>query len=73
MADGYADSYEVSLVVGTRVRPIDPATSTVETVIRGRARARDVTSDLLRRRSFGELERRVAGNAQARTASSESP
>lgn len=60
VADQYADIYEVSVAMGTRVRPLDLSTSVVETVVRGRARARDVTSDLLRCRSFGALERRVA-------------
>jgi len=59
-ADQYADVYEVSLAIGTRVRVLDDETSTLETVIRARARARDVSSDLLRCRSFGTLERRVA-------------
>ncbi len=64
-ADEYADLYDVSVAMGTRVRPLDRSTSVVETVIRGRARARDVTSNLLRCRSYGALERRVAEIVQA--------
>lgn len=61
----YADSYEVTVTVGTRVRPIDASTSVVETVIRARARARDVSSDLLRCRSFGTFEELIAERVQA--------
>jgi len=59
-AEEYADVYEVSLAIGTRVRGLDDETSTLETVIRARARARNVSSDLLRCRSYGTLERHVA-------------
>lgn len=59
-AEAYADAYQVSMAVATRVTAVDAATSTVETVIRARARARDVSADLLRCRSFGTFESRIA-------------
>jgi hypothetical protein len=65
-ADPYANQYEVSMAVGTRVRVVDAQTSTVETVIRARARARDVSADLLRCRSFGTFEARIADMVRAR-------
>lgn len=67
-ADEYADVYDVSLAIGTRVRALDAETSTVETVIRARARARSVSSELLRCRSFGTLEARVAELVRERLA-----
>lgn len=60
VAEPYADQYDVSMAVATRVVPIDESTSTVETVTRSRARARDVSADLLRCRSFGTFEQRIA-------------
>ncbi|MDZ7781217.1 MAG: hypothetical protein U5R14_14980 [Gemmatimonadota bacterium] len=59
-AEQYADVYNVSMAIGTRVRSLDASTSTVETVIRARARARDVSSNLIRCSSFGTLEERIA-------------
>lgn len=59
-AGQYADVYNVSLAIGTRVRSLDASTSSVETVIRARARARDVSSDLIRCSSSGTLEARIA-------------
>lgn len=59
-AEQYADVYNVSMAIGTRVRSLDASTSTVETVIRARARARDVSSGLIRCSSFGTLEDRIA-------------
>ncbi len=56
----YADSYEVSVAVGTRVTPLDSATSAVETVIRARGKPRDVGSDLIRCTSLGTFEGRIA-------------
>jgi hypothetical protein len=66
-AEPYANQYAVSMAVATRVRAIDEGTSTVETVIRARARARDVSADLLRCRSFGTFERRIADLVRERT------
>jgi len=58
-AEKYADAYDVSLAIGTRIAAIDAERSEVRTVIRARARARDVSSDRLRCRSFGTLESRI--------------
>lgn len=65
----YADSHEVSMAVGTRVLSIDSGSSVVETVIRARARARDVSGGLLRCRSFGTFEEEIGERVRARTAS----
>lgn len=59
-AESYADSYVVSMAVATRVMAVDEERSTLETVVRARAQARDVSSDLLQCRSFGTFERRIA-------------
>lgn len=56
----YADAYQVSMAVATRVVSLDAATSTIETVIRARARARDVSAELLRCTSHGAFEGRIA-------------
>lgn len=62
----YADTYEVSMAVGTRVLALDRGGSVVETVIRARARARDVSSGLLRCRSFGTFEDMVLERVRTR-------
>lgn len=67
-AEPYANQYAVSMAVATRVVAIDESTSTVETVIRARARARDVSADLLRCRSFGTFEARIADLVKGRVA-----
>lgn len=56
------------MAVGTRVLAVDEQTSTVETVIRARARARDVSSELLRCRSLGTFESRIADLVTRRVA-----
>ncbi len=67
-AEPYADRYEVSMAIATKVVPQGEGRSTVETVLRARARARDVSGGLLRCRSFGTLERRIAEMVRARVA-----
>jgi hypothetical protein len=67
-AEPYADVYQVSMAVATRVVALDPTTSTVETVIRARARARDVSAELLRCSSFGAFEGRIAELVGSRVA-----
>jgi len=67
-AEPYANQYAVSMAVATRVVAIDESTSTVETVIRARARARDVSADLLRCRSFGTFEAQIADLVKGRVA-----
>jgi hypothetical protein len=59
-AEEYADTYSVSAAIATRVEQVDTATATIGTVVRARARARDVASDWLRCRSLGSLESRIA-------------
>jgi uncharacterized lipoprotein YmbA len=59
-AEQYADIYQVSVTIASRVTGLDGTTSAVETVIRARARPRDVAAEMLRCRSFGTLESEIA-------------
>lgn len=64
MSGATANEHEVSVAFGTRVVPIDATTSRLETVIRARSKARDVSSVLGRCRSLGTLERHIARTAK---------
>ena len=60
MAEVYADQYQVTFSMATRVMPIDSTRSTIESIIRASARPRDVSTEPFRCSSLGTLEIRIA-------------
>lgn len=69
MSDVYANEYEVTFSMATRVVPLDPGRSTVESILRASARPRDVSTSPFRCSSLGTLESRVAEVVRQRTSS----
>lgn len=66
MAEAYADQYQVTFSMASRVMPID-SNSTVESIVRASARPRDVSTEAFRCTSLGTLEKRVAEAIRQRT------
>jgi hypothetical protein len=60
MAEAYADQYQVTFSMATRVMPLDSTRSTIESIIRASARPRDVSTEPFRCSSLGTLEIRIA-------------
>jgi hypothetical protein len=60
IAETYADQYQVTFSMATRVQPLEGAGSTVESIIRATARPRDVSTEPFKCTSLGTLERRLA-------------
>jgi hypothetical protein len=66
MTDAYADSYQVTFSMASRVAPLD-SISTVESIVRATARPRDVSTAPFRCTSLGSLEKRVVEAIRQRT------
>jgi hypothetical protein len=63
VAGNSADLSYINLTVATRVQALDSASSTIETVVRARSYARDVSSARTRCGTRGALEQRIADGA----------
>ena len=66
LSDAYADQYQVTFSMATRVVPLDSG-STIQSIIRATAKPRDVSTDSFRCTSLGTLEKRIAEMIRQRT------